>query len=79
MPDGSAPIPEYVVDPSKDDIVPPKELNAEELEERVVSLLKDEERMKRMGEALYAKTVTKFTQGTYFNDLEGVHKGIFKR
>jgi len=77
LPDGSAPVPEYVVDPDKGDIVPPKELNAEELEDIVVSLLKDEERMKSMGEALYDKAVTRFTQDAYFNNLEEIHKGIF--
>ncbi len=77
LPPESPPIPEYVIDPLKKELRAPGELDVSELENAVVSLLNNPERMKGLAESLYEKVTSIFTLDNYFNSLEDIYKGVF--
>lgn len=75
--DGMAPIPEYVVDPETQNLIKPKQLDINQLSNRILELRHDSARLQQYGLELHRKVSENFSISRYSALLEGLYKDVF--
>ena len=74
IPKGAIPIPELVINPTKQELQKPKEISHLKLCESILKLKENPSLRKNYGENLYKSVREKFNIETYFNELENIYK-----
>ena len=76
LPKNAVPYPKLVVDPVTKKLTIPKEIDVEELCDKILELEKNEEKRIKMGLNLYKRVTSKFTIEKYFEEIENIYRFV---